>query len=311
MEATGIGPVRVGQNVTTEEREMSTARVNRRAAIQLSAGTLASMLPASRLLAAGPKRTFKIGACDWSMGRRQDPRALDMAAEIGLDGVQVSFGPTDARYDLRQPDVRRLYQNKCQELDVDIASLGLAGLNSKPYASDPDAEQWVADCIDVMAQMRQRIALLAFFGKGDIKDKPRKQKEVIRRLKRVAPKAEKAGVVLGIESWLNADEHLRILDAVGSPAVQVYYDVANMERRGYDIYKEIRQLGRERICEIHAKENGALLGKGKVDFVKVKEALDDIQWAGWLVIESATVRGKSVKDCYELNQKYLRSVFPT
>ena len=83
-----------------------------------------------------------------------------------------------------------------------------------------------------MAKMKQRIALLAFFSKGDIKDKPQEQAEVIRRLKQVAPEAEKAGVILGIESWLNADEHLRILDAVGSPAVQVYYDVANMEKHG-------------------------------------------------------------------------------
>ncbi|MGM0486914.1 MAG: sugar phosphate isomerase/epimerase family protein, partial [Planctomycetota bacterium] len=206
---------------------------------------------------------------------------------------------------------RALYREKCRALNLEIASLGLAELNSKPYASDPDAQEWVADCVDVMAEMNQRIALLAFFGKGDIKDEPRKQREVVRRLKRVAPKAEKAGVVLGIESWLNADEHLRILDAVGSPAVQVYYDVANMERRGYNIYQEIRQLGRDRICQIHAKENGALLGRGRVDFSKVKDALDDIQWHGWLVIESATVPGKSTEACYKLNQRYLRSVFPT
>ena len=221
------------------------------------------------------------------------------------------MGAAEIEYDLRKPDVRQLYQEKCEALDLEIASLGMGELNSKPYASDRDAEQWVSDCVDVMAKMGQRIALVAFFSKGDIKDKPEEQAEVIRRLKQVAPKAEKAGVILGIESWLNADEHLRILDAVGSPAVQVYYDVANMETNGYDIYKEIRQLGRDRICQIHAKENGFLLGKGKVDFPKVKRALDDIQWSGWLVIEAATEQGKSLEACYSLNQQYLRSVFPT
>ena len=45
-----------------------------------------------------------------------------------------------------------------------------------------------------------------------------------------------------IESWLNADQHLRILKAVGSPAVQVYCGVANMELRGYDIYRESGSL---------------------------------------------------------------------
>ncbi len=290
---------------------MTTPRFDRRTAFRWGAAAALTLSPTMRLFATDRQRKFKIGACDWSIGGRYNPQSLDTARQIGLDGVQVSFGAAGIEHDLRKPQVREQYREKCESLKLEIASLGMAELNSKPYASDSDAEQWVNDCIDVMVKMKQRIVLLAFFSKGDIKNKPREQAEVIRRLKRVAPRAEKAGLVLGIESWLNADEHLRILDAVGSPAVQVYYDVANMDHMGYDICEEIRQLGRDRICQIHAKENGSLLGKGKVDFVKVKAALDDIQWSGWLVIESATVPGKSMEACYRLNQQYLRSVFPT
>ena len=101
----------------------------------------------------------------------------------------------------------------------------------------------------------------------------------------------------------------KILDAVGSPSVQVYYDVANMTKQGYDIYKEIRQLGSKRICEIHCKENGFLLGQGRVDFKKFKEALDEIGYEGWLIFESARGKGKSIEESYIHNQKYLRSVF--
>jgi sugar phosphate isomerase/epimerase len=264
-----------------------------------------------RLFAEDKCRLFKIGACDWSIGKARQFEAMDVARRIGLDGVQVSFGEVGLETDLRRPEARATYANKANELGVEIASLAMGVLNQRPYWSDPDAEQWVADCINVMEKMKQRVVLLAFFGKGDIKGNPSAQKEVIRRLKKVAPAAEKAGVVLGLETWLNADEHLSILDAVGSPAVQVYYDVANMEKQGYDIYREIRQLGRERICEVHAKENGFLLGQGKVDFPKVKAALDDIGWSGWLIIESATIKSKSLVDCYTENQNYLRSIFPT
>jgi len=132
---------------------------------------------------------------------------------------------------------------------------------------------------------------------------------VIERLKRAAPKAEKNGVILGIESWMSAEDHLRIIDAVGSPNVQVYYDTANSEKMGYDIYKEIRQIGAKRICEFHCKENGFLLGQGRIDFRKVRDAIDDIGWGGWLVIEGAIVKDKSIEDCYTHNQKYLRSIF--
>jgi len=77
---------------------------------------------------------------------------------------------------------------------------------------------------------------------------------------------------------------VEILDRVGSKAVKVYYDVCNSNDRGYDIYKEIRRLG-PLICEFHAKENGSLLGQGKVDFQKVRAAMNDIGYSGWIQIE--------------------------
>jgi L-ribulose-5-phosphate 3-epimerase len=290
---------------------MSERRITRREALAAAAGTGLMLSPTLKALAADPKRLFQIGACDWSIGQRGKLGAMETAKQIGLDGVQVSFGQPGEEVDLRKDEVRRAYLEAAEKHGVEIASLAMGMLNSVPYSSDPNAERWVRECVDVMPKLNQKVVLLAFFSKGDIKGKPDLQAEVVRRLKRVAPAAEKAGVVLGIESWLDADDHLRILDAVGSPAVQVYYDMANMETQGYDVYQDIRRLGRDRICEVHCKENGFLLGEGRVDFVKVREALDDIGWSGWLVIEGAVGPGMKMLDSYVKNQKYLRSLFPT
>ncbi len=279
----------------------------------LAAGGAAGLClsPALRsLVAAEKKPQFKISSCDWSIGCGGNFRAFEVAKQVGLDGVEVSFGGPGGKFDLRKEEVRKQYKEAAAKDGLKISSLAMGVLNGVPYSSDPKAEKWVEECINVMPAMHQQIVLLAFFGRGDIKGKPELQKEVIRRLKKVAPKAEKAGVVLGLETWLNADEHLRILDAVGSPAVMVYYDVANMTTKGYDICKEIRRLGK-RICQFHMKENGYLLGKGKVDFPKVKQAIDDIGYQGWLVIEGARPRGMSLQEAYTANQKFLRSIFPT
>ncbi|MEZ6076933.1 MAG: sugar phosphate isomerase/epimerase family protein [Pirellulaceae bacterium] len=281
--------------------------ISRRRALTIGTGLAIS--PSWLCLANDEQRRFKIGACDWSIGRGGQLSALELAKQIGLDGVQVSFGKPGDEYDLRSENIRRQYEQAVETHGVQISSLAMGVLNRVPYASDKNAERWVEECVEVMPKLRQQIVLLAFFDNGDIKGKPQLQTEVIRRLKEVVPQAEKAGVVLGLETWLSADEHLRILDAVGSPAVQVYYDTANMEKQGYDIYKEIRQLGRERICQFHCKENGFLLGEGRVDFPRVKEAMDDIGYSGWLVIESAVGKGLSIPDSYLHNQKYLRSVF--
>ena len=290
-----------------------TDTINRRQ-MMAAAGAVAGLgfWPALRsLLAAQTRPLFKIGACDWSINKRQQLAALEEAKRIGLDGVEVSFSEPGLEYDLRNDEVRKQYLETSKNLGVEITSLAMGVLNRMPYSSDPNAEKWVEECIDVMVKMGQKIVLLAFFGKGDVKGEPKLQAEVIRRLKKVAPKAEKAGVVLGVESTLDADEHLRILDGVGSPAVQVYYDVANMHYAGYDIYREIRRLGRQRICQIHAKERGCLLGQGPIDFTRVKEALDEIGYHDWLIIEGATVKGRTTFDCYVDNQKYLRKIFPT
>jgi len=275
-------------------------------------GAAAGMLlaRAAKLLAVEAKQPrFKIGACDWSIGKHQQIEALDLGKKLGLDGVQVSFDDQGTKTDLRLEEARRQYQAKASELGVEIASLAMGCLNNMPYATMQPTEQWVLDCIDVMAKMGQKVVLIAFFGKGDINGKPELQAKVIEKFKRAAPVAEKAGVILGIESWMNAADHLRMIDAVGSPAVQVWYDVANSEKMGYDIYKEIRQIGRERICQFHMKENGFLLGQGRIDFKKVKESIDAINWGGWLIIEGATVKEKSLEECYVHNLKYLREVF--
>jgi L-ribulose-5-phosphate 3-epimerase len=181
-------------------------------------------------------------------------------------------------------------------------------MNKIPYKSDPRAEQWVSDSIDVAKIMGVKVVLLAFFSKGDLKNDLEGTKETIRRLKKVASKAEDNGIILGIESWLNADEHMEILNGVDSPNVKVYYDVANSNKMGYNIYEEIRSLGKENICEFHAKENGFLLGKGKVDFLEVRNAIDDIGYKGWVQIEGAVPKNADMLESYLLNNTYLRSV---
>lgn len=259
------------------------------------------------LFAEPAERRFKIGACDWSIGGMGTPAVFKTAKEIGLDGVQVSLGTAGNDMRLRQAEVQREYKEAAAKAGLEVASIAIGELNGVPYKRDPRTVAWVEGSIDACKALGVNVVLLAFFGDGDLRDDKAGVDEVVRRLKAVAPKAEKAGVSLGIESWLSADQHLEIIDRVGSPAVRVYYDVCNSTDRGYDIYKEIRQLGK-RICEFHAKENGALLGKGNVDFKKVREALDDIQYRGWIQIEGAVPPGKSMLESYQANCKFLRRV---
>ncbi len=287
---------------------------NRRRFLQLTSGLLAaSALPVH---ATDPK-AWPIGACDWSIGNRQHIDAFSTAKAMGLEGIQVSFSTPGSTYDLRDPKVREQYYAKVEETGIRIASLGMGILNQRAYATDPESEVWVSEVIDAMAAMHKEsvtkapnVCLLAFFGNGDINGQPDLMESVIQRLKKVMPKAEDANVVFGIESLMSGEDHLKIIEAVGSPNLQVYYDSANSARMGYDIYQEVKDIGGERLCQVHCKENGnALLGKGPIDFAKWRDSLESAGYDGWLIIEASRPKDLELVDAYQRNREHLVETF--
>lgn len=251
----------------------------------------------------------RFGVCDWTIGKTGDPAAFELASKLGLEGVQVSLAIKNDTLELAQAALQKSYLEVAKKLNIEIASFAMGDLNNIPYKSDPRAEQWIDQSIDICRAMKVKIVLVPFFGKGDLRNDPKGTKTVIDRLKRVAPKAEKAGVILALESWLSAEDLLKILKAVGSPALQVYYDVGNSQEAGYDILKEIRLLG-ARICQFHAKDYKDLYGKGTMDFKAVRKAMEDIGYHSWFVLEGTELPlgiEKSIR--YDLD--YLRTIFPT
>lgn len=253
-------------------------------------------------------RGFKIGVCDWTIGKTADPTSLEAAKKIGLDGVQVDFGRGETELPLFDPTLQKRFLAEAKKQKMEIASLAMGVLNNIPYKSDPRAERWVREGIDVAKAMRMDIILLAFFGNGDLKNDEQGTNEAIKRLRKVAPKAEKAGVTLAIESWLSAEQHVDIIERVGSPALKVYYDVGNSHKAGYDIYSEIRRLGRF-VCQFHAKDYDDLYGKGSIDFARVRSAMDDAGYRGWLVMEG-TKMPLGVEESCRYDAEYLRTIFP-
>ncbi|MDF1756362.1 MAG: sugar phosphate isomerase/epimerase [Verrucomicrobiales bacterium] len=288
--------------------------ITRRKAIPTLIGS-ATLAGIADVISAGAK-DFQIGACDWSIGQQQNIAAFDVAKRIGLEGLQVSFSDPGKPFDLRDQKVREQYYRKIDETGIQMASLGMGILNQKPLATHPDAINWVNDAIETIAKIAKEepdkkpsVCLLAFFGKGDINGKPELMETVIQKLKTVSEKAEDNGVVLGIESLLSVDDHLKVIDGVGSKNIQVYYDSANSNKMGYNIYEEVVKLGAERICEVHCKENKNWIGEGVVDFAKFRDSLNTAGYKGWLIIEGSTPDGADLVKSYRKNMGELDRIF--
>jgi len=260
-------------------------------------------------LAGGAARSFSIGVTDWNLRLGANPDAVPLAARIGFEGVQVSFGRRIVNDKLPLDDAQILsrYLSLSSEHRIPINGTCVDRLHDNGLKSDPLAIHWVLDAIRLTNALKTRVLLLPFFGKWAIQNQD-EGNAVADALARVAPEAEKAGVVLGLEDTISAENNVRIMDRAKSANVSVYYDVGNSTQAGFDPVKEIRWLGKDRICQFHFKDNPHYLGEGKIAFPQVVEAVGDIGYTGAVNLETDTQAGSTVEEDMRKNLAYLQRV---
>ena len=234
------------------------------------------------------RASWKLGICDWDVRATGRPNSFAIARELGFEGVQVSY-QTEGTDSLADKSNRQKFLDAAKGSNVSIASLCMGLLNERPLATTPQAEGWVDNCLDAMVEMNIDQVLVPFFGNADMSKHLDHQPLAVEKLKRLAMVADKKKKILAIESYLTAEDHMKLIDAVSSNAVKVYYDVRNSWNKGYDIYREMELLGKNKlISQIHFKEDGLRLGDGDIDFTKVCETLEKINYNGWVVVEGSS-----------------------
>lgn len=272
---------------------------------------------APTLSAKGKKQRYKVAVIDLMILKRQKLSALPLAKEIGADGVEVDMGGLGDRptFDnkLADPMIRKQYLDKAKELNLEICSLAMTGFYSQSFAKRDGIEKTIGDCIETMKQMGIKTAFLPMGVQGDLIKNPELRPQIIERLKRIAPMAEKAGVVIGIETALSAAEEVMLLVEVGSKAIQIYFNFSNALEAGRDVSEELRILGKNRICQIHCtdKDGVWLENNTRLDMKKVKATLDKMGWKGWLVIERSrdAAKPRDVKGNFGANTTFMKSIF--
>ncbi len=289
-------------------------KIDRRGFITYAVGgalgaTFATGFKTARAAEKAPAK-LRLAACDWSL-RAPGPDGLDIAKRVGLDGLEISAGNPEDTLQIADAAYRDAYKRKREATGVAIPSIAMGLLNKAPLATDPRGPVWLEQTIDAAHDLKAGVILLAFFGKGDL----RRGKElktdaidtVVQRLKDAAPRAEKAGVILGLENTLSGKDNMAILDRVQSDCVQVYYDIGNSTYNGYDVPAEIRELG-DKICQFHFKDGKYYLGDGKVDMAPVAEAVNAIGYKGWVVLETS-IPSKDRDADFKKNAAFVRDLF--
>jgi hexulose-6-phosphate isomerase len=120
------------------------------------------------------------------------------------------------------------------------------------------------------------------------------------QIRKLVPIAEETGVVIAVENvWNNlflCPEHLaHFVDSFESRWVKVYFDLGNHVKYG-PTEEWVKVLG-NRICRCHVKDfrlnpdghggDFVDIRDGSVNWPVVRQALDDVGFAGWMTIEGS------------------------
>jgi sugar phosphate isomerase/epimerase len=230
-------------------------------------------------------------------------QAPAVARAWGLDGIEVTLGADDAVKQFADAAFRRTFRQTLTKAGCEAPSFCPGLLNQGNLGnSEPDlvkrAGHVLDTVIDAAPDVGARVVLVPFFGKADLKGDA-KVDLLVERIKPFADRARTKKLVLALETTLPARSLLSVLERIGSPAVKVYYDLANAVWQKYDPAAEIRELG-PAIAQVHLKDNVAdpkgwggfrivPLGSGRVDFASCAMALRAVRYDGWYVLETAVV----------------------
>ena len=237
---------------------------------------------------------------------------LGLGAGLGFEGVEVCIGGDYATSRLWAEGGAEEMRAAAEAAGIAVSSLSPGVFASlHPLVDDPakrdEGERMLGQTIELCGKLDTSDILVPMFPR-DYGDWDEAQWDTFASgLKRLADKAEAAGVTLALETTMDADTLVRLLDRIGSPAAGVYYDVANTTNFGFDAPAELRKLG-PRVVMIHVKDtDGQDLGEGSVPFPEVKAAIADIGYDGWLVLE--TPRGDDPAASAKKNLAFTRTLF--
>ncbi|MBQ6680916.1 MAG: sugar phosphate isomerase/epimerase [Prevotella sp.] len=261
---------------------------------------------------------YRVAACDWMMLKRQKLGAFALAKEIGADGVELDMGPLGKRVlfenKLRDEAQASKFKHVADSLGIEVPSIAMSGFFAQNFMSRDNYRDLVSDGLETARRFGSKVIFLPLGGSGhEWKQKGAPRDTLVSRLRVAGTMAQAQGVTIGIRTQLPAKETLRLLKDIGSPAVKVYYNFQDAADNHRCIVKELKQLGRDRIIQIHASNTDSvnLREDPEIDLPKIKKTLDEMGWNGWLVVERSrdANRVRDVRYNFGRNVAYLKEVF--
>lgn len=270
------------------------------------------------LFAHADEQRYQVAVIDLMILKRQKLGAVQLAHEIGADGLEVDMGGLGQRdtFDNKffDEEFRTNYVNELQKYKLQVCAVAMTGFYAQSLATRPTYQMMIADCLRTCQLLGAKTAFLPLGVQGDLVKNPELRPALVERLKVAGAMAKKVGVTIGIETALDAKGEVALLREIGSKHIKIYFNFSNPLKEGRDLIQELKILGAKNICMMHCTdEDGVWLENNtRIDMPAVKKTLDKMRWKGWLVIErsrDATLSPRMVKENFGANTRYVKSVF--
>lgn len=232
---------------------------------------------------------YKVAICDWMILKRQKIGSFQLVHELNGDGVELDMGSLGKRENfdnkLRDPHFQQLFRETARKFKLEVPSVAMSGFYGQSFLDRANYQELVRECLDAMKVMNAKVAFLPLGGiKAGWEQEPELRTRVVKRLKEI-----------------------------DSPGIKIYFKFQNVLENGRDLCKELKILGKKRICQIHCTDtDGVTLPfNERLDIKKVKNTLDKMGWSGWLVVERSRDKDDvhNVRKNYGTNVRYLKEVF--
>jgi L-ribulose-5-phosphate 3-epimerase len=239
----------------------------------------------------------------WSVPPGSDvEQAMNAAKEAGFEAIELAVDETgELSLDTTADELARIKDLAASVgLQLPTVATGL-GWQYPVIGPDPatcaKGREVVLKCLDVAQALGAAVVLCVPGSVTDDYAYDTAVEELVSAFKELGPEAEARGVVIGIENvWnkfmLSPVEFASLIDEIGHPYVQAYFDVGNVVLTGFPD-QWIRILG-ERIRAVHFKDFKASIGtiqgfidllEGDVPWDRVMKALSDVGYDGAVTAE--------------------------
>ena len=220
---------------------------------------------------------------------------IQKATDMGFDGVEIPiFDPDDV-------DVKAT-KDALKASGMECTCCSILGDDRDLISDDPaireNAKNYMKECIEISAALGSPIFCGPLYSAvGKLVGRSRTQEEwdlAVTGLKQIAKIAGDNGVTLAIEPlnrfetyFINiAEDAVKLVRDVDHSNIKVHLDTFHMNIEEKDLYEAIKNTG-ESLSHMHCCENDrGTPGSGHIDWDGVFKALHELNYDGWIVIES-------------------------